>query len=110
METIGCDELKGMLDGKEDLKLVFCLGEAEFTLKHIPGSICIKRPPSISNIESFLSHDENIVVYCSGPDCMASADAYEVMMRNGYNSVRRFIGGIYEWEEQGLPLEGEMVS
>jgi 3-mercaptopyruvate sulfurtransferase SseA len=110
METVGCDELKGMLDANEDIKLVFCMGQPEFTLKHIPGSLYIDRPPNISNIESIVKHDENIVVYCAGPDCLASAYAYEMMVRSGYSHVRRFIGGVYEWETEGLPLEGELVS
>jgi hydroxyacylglutathione hydrolase len=110
METIGRDELKGMIDAREDFKLVFCLGEGEFSLKHIPGSLCIDRPPVISNIEAVMGHDDNIVVYCSGPDCLASGVAYELMRKHGFQHVRRFVGGIYEWEEAGLPLEGEMVT
>jgi rhodanese-related sulfurtransferase len=107
METIETEELKGMLENGRDFKLIFCLGEAEFSLKHIPGSICIDSP---TNIESFVSHDDNIVVYCSGPDCQASAFAYELLVRSGYEHVRRFTGGIYEWEIAGLPLEGELTT
>ena len=106
METIETNDLKGLMDNGAEIKLVFCLGEPAFTLKHIPGSICIDTP---TNIENFVSHDDDIVVYCSGPDCQASAFAYEMLVRSGYKNVRRFTGGIYAWEEAGLPLEGEMV-
>jgi len=37
MDTIEVGELKGMIDDSVDFKLVFCLGEAEYSLKHIPG-------------------------------------------------------------------------
>ena len=107
MEFIERDDVKRMLDAGDDFKLVFCLGDAEYTLKHIPGSICISDP---KNAESHMHHDENIVVYCAGPDCLASAYAYEMMVRNGYTHVRRYLGGIYDWEEAGYPLEGELVS
>jgi rhodanese-related sulfurtransferase len=107
MELIERDEVKRMLDVGEDFKLVFCLGDAEFSLKHIPGSICISDP---ANMESHLAHDENIVVYCAGPDCLASAYAYEMMVRSGFTNVRRFAGGIYEWENAGYPLEGIMIA
>jgi rhodanese-related sulfurtransferase len=110
METIDRDELKGMIDTNMDFKLVFCLGEDEYSLKHIPGSLCIDRPPNISQIETVVSPDDNIVVYCAGPDCLASEYAYELLTRNGFAHVRRYVGGIYEWEEAGLPLEGELVS
>ena len=108
MDTIEAVELKGMMD--VDFKLVFCLGEAEYSLKHIPGSICIERPPNLANIETHVAHGDEIVVYCSGPDCQASAFAYELLIKNGYQNVRRFTGGIYDWENAGLPLEGEMVT
>ena len=107
MEFIERDDVKRMLDAGEEFKLVFCLGDGEFSLKHIPGSICISDP---ANMESHLNHEENIVVYCAGPDCLASAYAYEMMVRSGYTHVRRYVGGIYDWEEAGYPLEGELVS
>lgn len=109
MRTIEADELKGMIDDGDDFKLVFCLGEAEYSLKHIPGSICIARPPNLVDIEAHVGHEDNIVVYCAGPDCLASEYAYELMVKNGFRHVRRFVGGVYEWEEAGLPLEGEMI-
>lgn len=107
MEFIERDDVKRMLDDGEDFKLLFCLGDGEFSLKHIPGSMCISDP---KNAEAHLQHDENIVVYCAGPDCLASAYAYEMMVKIGYTHVRRYVGGIYEWEEAGYPLEGELVS
>ncbi len=110
MDTIEADELNGMLQNGSDFKLVFCLGEAEYSLKHIPGSICIKRPPDLADIRTHVAPADDIVVYCAGPDCLASAYAYELMTRHGYDHVRRYVGGISEWEDLGLPLEGEMVG
>lgn len=107
MDIIETEELKGMLDSGTDLKLVFCLGEGEFSLKHIPGSICVDSP---ANIDSSVGHEDNIVVYCSGPDCLASALACELLVKGGYKHVRRFSGGIYAWEIAGPALEGELVS
>ena len=106
MELIERDEVKRMLDEGEDFKLIFCLGDGEFSLKHIPGSRCISDP---ANMEDYLDHDENIVVYCSGPECLASQYAYEMLVRSGYSHVRRYEGGIYDWEAAGYPLEGNMV-
>jgi rhodanese-related sulfurtransferase len=33
-----------------------------------------------------------------------------MMVKSGYTHVRRYLGGIYDWEEAGYPLEGELVS
>jgi rhodanese-related sulfurtransferase len=57
-----------------------------------------------------LSPEEEIVVYCSGPDCIASQAAYHMLVNSGYAHVRRFAGGLLEWEDAGYPLEGEMVE
>ena len=57
-----------------------------------------------------LSPDDEIVVYCSHEGCAASKYAYHLLESKGYGNVRRYSGGIDEWEESGLPLEGEWVK
>jgi rhodanese-related sulfurtransferase len=32
---------------------------------------------------------------------------YRDLVRRGYSNVRRYSGGLLEWEDAGLPLEGE---
>jgi hypothetical protein len=32
-----------------------------------------------------------------------------MMVRSGYQNVRRYQGGIYDWEIAGYPLEGSMI-
>ncbi len=118
MEFIERDDVKRMLDDKEDFKLVFCLGDAEFTLKHIPGSICISDP---KNAEAHLHPEENIVVYCAGPDCLASAIAYEMMVKSGYTQSegtwvvsttgrRRVIPSKVSWSPEGSSVRWEQFT
>jgi rhodanese-related sulfurtransferase len=107
MKLIEREELKGKLDNGDSFKLVFCLSENHFQSKHIPGSICID---SIDRVEDNLALDEDIVVYCAGPDCLASVYMYEMLTRSGYTNVRRYEGGVYGWEEAGYPLEGDLVG
>ncbi len=82
------------------------LGDWGFRAKHIPGSLNIAAP-EIATAE--LGPDDEIVVYCSGDSCPASKYAYQVLTERGYENVRRYAGGIADWEEAGYPLEGEMV-
>ena len=35
---------------------------------------------------------------------------YRELVRRGYENVRRYSGGLLEWEDAGLPLEGTMVE
>lgn len=54
-----------------------------------------------------LDQNEEIVVYCSNPACSASRFAYHFLVDHGYKNVRRYAGGLLDWEDAGYPLEGE---
>jgi rhodanese-related sulfurtransferase len=107
MELIGTAELKEKLERGDDFKLVMVLGEWEYRAKHIPGSL------RISTVEEglkALDPSDEIVLYDSGPDCSASRMAYRILKSHGYERVRRYAGGLEEWEIVGYPLEGEHVG
>ena len=106
---IGREELKEKLDRHDDFKLVMVYTDWAFRLKHIPGSINIPIPFMANARLDELKLDDEIVVYCSGQDCPASKMSYRILKARGYTNVRRYAGGIYDWEEAGYPLEGEGV-
>ena len=103
MNLISAEDLKAKLDGKDDFKLVMVLGDWAFQLKHIPGSLNIH---AIEMGKALLSTDDQIVVYCSNVDCVASRAAYQILTGNGHKNVRRYAGGLQDWEAHGYPLEG----
>jgi rhodanese-related sulfurtransferase len=107
MHLISRDELKAKLDRKDPFKLVMVLSEWAYRSKHIPGTMHFVTP---EDALAMLERDDDIVVYCTGYDCIASVYAYEYLEQHGYMHVRRYAGGIIEWEEAGYPLEGEMVK
>ncbi len=107
MKLISRNELKEKLDRGDNFKLVMVLGEYAFNAKHIPGSINIPTPQPDSK---HLNPEEEIVVYCSDPGCHASVDAFYTLQACGYTKVRRYAGGVQDWEDAGYPLEGEMVE
>ena len=43
-------------------------------------------------------------------DCLSSVALYRDLVRRGYRNVRRYSGGLLDWEDAGLPLEGEFVG
>lgn len=104
MKTIEREELREKLDRGDDFRLVMTLGGWAFQAAHIPGSLHFDTPQA--GMES-LSKDEEIVVYCSDPACIASRVAYESLVANGYQKVRRYSGGLSDWTDAGYPLEGE---
>jgi rhodanese-related sulfurtransferase len=107
MGLIGTKELKGKLDREAYFKLVMVLGRWAYSLTHIPGSLCIS---SVEEWLEALDPDDDIVVYDSGPYCVASRRVYRFLKAHGYERVRWYAGGLEEWESAGYPLAGEQVS
>ena len=107
MELISREELKEKLDRKDDFKLVMVLGDWQFRAMRIPGSLNISAPEIAHEL---LDLDDEIVVYCSNPACAASVIAFNQLTAHGYKKVRRYAGGISDWEESGYPVEGDMVK
>ena len=101
--TISRDELKGKLDRGESIKLIMALNRWAFDAKHIPGSIHFDDP---HDLYSALSKDDEIIVYCSNVDCLSSVAMYRALAVHGYRNVRRYAGGLLDWEQAGLILEG----
>lgn len=103
VRTIERDELRGKIEAKDPrFKLVMALGDWEFRTKHIPGSVHFK---DASEMLSGLRKDDEIVVYCANPPCLASVAAYYRLVQEEYTNVRRYAGGIEDWENAGLPLD-----
>lgn len=106
MNLITREEVKEKLDRGDKFKLVMVMDESAFRAMHIPGSINIYTT-DVTNGE--LDTRDEIIVYCNGFSCPASIAAYQRLEAAGYKKVRRFAGGIPDWEEAHYPLEGNRV-
>ena len=107
IQTIGRDELKAKLDRGDELKLIMALNRWAFDAKHIPGSLHFDTP---DELYATVRQDDEVVVYCSNVDCLSSVALYRELVRRGYRNVRRYSGGLLDWEDAGLPLDGEFVA
>ena len=107
MATISREDLKKKLDSGERLKLIMALNRWAFDAKHIPGSLHFDTP---EELYTAVDPDEEVVVYCSNVDCLASVALYWALIDRGYSRVRRYAGGLIDWEDAGLPLEGTFVD
>lgn len=103
IKTIGREELKAKLDRADDFKLVMALNRWAYDEKHIPGSLHFDSP---AELYAAVRPDDEVVVYCSQVDCLASVALYRDLIGRGYRHVRRYAGGLLDWEDAGLPLEG----
>jgi rhodanese-related sulfurtransferase len=103
IRTISREELKAKLDGGEPFKLIMALNRWAFDSKHIPGSLHFDSP---QDLYAAVRPEDEVVVYCSQVDCLSSVAMYRDLVRRGYQNVRRYAGGLMDWEDAGLPLEG----
>jgi rhodanese-related sulfurtransferase len=105
-DLIDREELKEKLERGDDFKLVMVLGEWEYRTKHIPSSLRISTAKEA--LETLDPHDE-IVLYDSGPHCPAARVACRILKNHGYARVKRYAGGLEDWEGACYPLEDERV-
>ena len=107
IRTIGRDELKAKLDLGRDFWLIMALNRWAFDAKHIPGSVHFDTP---DELYAAVQPDDEVVVYCSHVDCLSSVALYRDLVRRGYRNVQRYSGGLLDWEDAGLPLEGDFAT
>lgn len=107
MKTISREVLKHKLDTKENFCLVMALADWAYEAKHIPGSLHFD---NIKEAIQSLNKDDEIVVYCSDENCIASKALGQLLERNGYTHVLHYAGGLQDWEQAGYPLEGTWVN
>jgi rhodanese-related sulfurtransferase len=104
VRTIEREELQRKLERGDEFRLVMALNEWAFRAKHIPGSEHFNTPDELF---SSLRPTEEVVVYCTSTDCHSSIALYMALIDAGFANVRRYSGGLSDWEAAGLPLEGE---
>jgi rhodanese-related sulfurtransferase len=107
IRTISREELKDKLSKEEPIKLVMALNRWAFEAKHIPGSLHFDDP---EDLYAALGKEDEIVVYCSTVDCLSSVALYRALVDRDYRNVRRYAGGLIDWEDAGLPLEGKLTT
>jgi rhodanese-related sulfurtransferase len=106
MNTITREDLHRKLEQHDELKLVMTLSAFAYETKHIPGSLHFE---TVDAALAALDPDDEIVVYCADVYCAASIYAYRLLEREGYRRVRRYAGGIADWEDAGYELEPASV-
>lgn len=107
IRTIERDELKAKLDRGDDFTLIMALNRWAYDAKHIPGSLHFDTP---ADLYATVRPEDEVVVYCSAVDCLSSVALYRDLVAHGYRNVRRYAGGLMDWEDAGLPLDGSFVS
>lgn len=101
------EELRARLARGDDFKLVMAAHDWAFRAKHIPGSIHFRTDQEML---AGLAPDDDIVVYCSNVDCNASLALIKKLHDHGYHRLAHYRGGLIDWEDGGLPVEGDWAN
>ena len=100
----------GLASGKPPV-VVNVLDSESYVEKHIAGSVNIPMD-KVGEIAPVVLPDKSarIVTYCGSYKCGASTAAAVELKKLGYTNVYDYKGGMKEWEEMKLPLEGKDVK
>src|SRR4051812_2918391 len=102
MNLITREDLRRKLQRGDELQLVMALPAHAYRAKRIPGT---RHFETVGQALEALDPSEEIVLYCATVYCPASIYAYTRLEREGFGRVRRYAGGIDDWESAGYPVE-----
>jgi len=103
-ETDCWDVHDALRRGQQGFVVLDVRSPALFAAGHVPGAISLPRGMLVErNLASF-DPDILFVVYCNGPHCNGADKAALALAHLG-RRVKKMIGGIEGWKDDGLGLE-----
>lgn len=105
-DVIGMEEFKDMI-GREDVQIVDVRGAAEFNAGHIEGADNIFVGTLQKNLDK-IHKTKTVAIHCQSGD--RSAIAYSVLVKNGFENIKNYSGGMAEWKKADNPVTTEMNS
>ena len=104
--------------GKQGVTIVDTRSKNEYENEHIRGAVLASyaekslkeidfdgKRDDFSALKNF-AKDKPIVFLCNGPECWKSYKASRTALAEGYTKIYWFRGGMPEWREKHLPVEG----
>lgn len=94
------------IEKKSGLVIVNVLDKALYDDCHIKGSIHIPFEMIENEGQRLVDKDAHLVIYCSNYQCTSSEHAAKKLKKLGFADVAVYEGGMAEWYQRGLPVEG----
>ncbi|MFH1680962.1 MAG: rhodanese-like domain-containing protein [Candidatus Eisenbacteria bacterium] len=123
VRIVGAREVEDRLKRRErgrgapesDLVLIDVRNRRDFEINHVPGAVCLPSHLFRDSLDVFLEEvrpgiDRTatpLATYCYGEDCIRSRQCATWAARAGFRELLWFHGGIREWKEERLPVEGK---
>jgi 3-mercaptopyruvate sulfurtransferase SseA len=106
MRTIDRWTLLDLIEHDPDTRVISALGPTRFRAAHIPRSETFT---SIADLLATTDPDTTIVVHGSNAADFSGPWLWRILRSHGYGDVRIYPGGLADWANAGLPLEGTGV-
>ncbi len=97
--VISLEEAKKLM--KEDIQIVDLRGVSEYNSGHIAHADNVFVGTLPQNLDK-ISKDKKVIIHCQGGD--RAAIAYSILVKNGFNNIGNYSGGITEWVNNGEAL------
>jgi len=110
VKQITRNELVGMMNSRKSFALVDVLPKDSYFREHIKGAISLPLDDIEKRAAKLLKKDDQIVTYCASFECQASTKAAEKLVSMGYSNVLDYKGGLKDYKEAKLPMEGSLYS
>jgi len=104
VETDCWDVHHAITNGKKDFVLLDVRAQNLFDQGHLTGAICLPHSQMNERSLSVFDKDTLFVVYCAGPHCNG-ADKAAVKLAKLDQPVKKMIGGVTGWLDEGFDLE-----
>ncbi len=99
-----CDDVHGALaSDTADFVLLDVRGPNAYERGHVPGALNLPHREITAERMAEWARDTVFVVYCAGPHCNGADKAAHKLALLG-RKVKRMIGGITGWADEGLPF------
>ena len=96
IKILGTEEMKNRMNDPGPFILIDARDEEDYKKMHIPGAISMPVYEVERRCETLDKNDE-IIIYCSGFMCDASADAANIFWKKGFRNLSDYKGGIQDW-------------
>jgi len=104
LETDCWDVHEAMATGRPGFVLLDVRSPALFAAGHVPGAVSLPHGRIVERNLAEHPPDPLVVVYCAGPHCNGADKAAVRLARLG-RPVKKMIGGIEGWKDEGFDLE-----
>ncbi|HXT17100.1 MAG TPA: rhodanese-like domain-containing protein [Gemmatimonadaceae bacterium] len=104
LETDCWDVRAAMRSATPGFVLLDVRGPSDYTTGHLPGAINLPHRTINERSLAEYSPDTLFVVYCNGPQCNGADRAAHRLASLG-RPVKKMIGGVEGWNDEGFDLE-----